>query len=284
MESKSGANPALPKKAAKARCPLRNLSLLCEAVYYDDFCDPAKRVPAPIEIYDHEETSTQAAIYRFTEVTNCPKTLIIAFRGTESRQDWMTNMSSDNGPAWTGSDVHAHQGFSEAAERVYQEFAEHVPPGTAQVWLTGHSLGGAMAHVYARRLLADPEHPDLKVRLCTFGSPECFSAHPKTQANLKQHTERLHHMRVVNDRDAVVRTPMPGLCHHKEETKLHYGTRKWFRSAWANVTWSEVPMLVASYVPGLDMLADHSLVAYRAHDLESVEADRPAVHDDSDDD
>jgi len=192
MESKSGANPALPKKAAKARCPLRNLSLLCEAVYYDDFCDPAKRVPAPIEIYDHEETSTQAAIYRFTEVTNCPKTLIIAFRGTESRQDWMTNMSSDNGPAWTGSDVHAHQGFSEAAERVYQEFAEHVPPGTAQVWLTGHSLGGAMAHVYARRLLADPEHPDLKVRLCTFGSPECFSAHPKTQANLKQHTERLY--------------------------------------------------------------------------------------------
>lgn len=281
MSSKAK-KPAGKKK--KAICPLRKLSLLCEAVYYDDFCDPAKRVPPPIEIFDHEETSTQAAIYRYTEVTNCPNTLIIAFRGTESKQDWVTNMTSDKGPAWPGSDVHAHKGFSESAGRVYEEFAEHVPPGTEQVWLTGHSLGGAMAHVYARRLLADPAHPELKVRLCTFGSPECFCETDEMAGKLLKHTDRLHHMRVVNDRDAVVRTPMPGLAHYHEETKLHYGTRKWFGSAWANVTWSEVPMFLASYIPGLDMLADHSLVAYRAHDLENVKANRPECHDDSDSD
>lgn len=256
---------------------LRNLSFLCEAVYYDSFMDPIGRVPEPIDIIDHEESSTQAAVYDWPKVTGSktPRTLIIAFRGTESLQDWKTNSTVVCGPAWPGGDVEAHQGFADSAGRCYDKFSKHVPPGTPHVWLTGHSLGGAMAHVYARRLLADPDHPEIKVTLVTFGSPECFSRTDETEERLDRHAGRIHMARVVNDRDMVVRAPMPGLCHHKDATHLSYSTRQWFRPAWNTMSWGEVPMFLASYVPFIDALADHSLVAYRAHNLEEVQWDGP---------
>ena len=39
------------------------------------------------------------------------------------------------------------------------------------------------------------------------------------------------------------------------------------------------PSLLRMYVPLLDMLVDHSMAAYRAHDLDAVQADpAPATH------
>ena len=178
----------LPKKAAPATA-LRNLSWICEAVYEKTFCHPAKKTPEAFKILDDEESSTQAAIYQWVDVTNDPKTLIIAFRGTSDLTDVATDLDSHIVEAWPDADVYAHRGFSERAKRVYEAFGEYVHPGTVQVWLTGHSLGGAAAHIYARRLLA--EHPNLKVTLVTFGSPETFSQCDKTVENLKKHTDRL---------------------------------------------------------------------------------------------
>ena len=84
-----------------------------------------------------------------------------------------------------------------------------------------------------------------------------------------------HMARVVNDRDMVVRAPMPKLAHHFKAIHLTYITRQWFTEAFGRMTWREVPMFVASYVPILDAFADHTLVAYRAHDLEQVVWDGP---------
>ena len=81
-------------------------------------------------------------------------------------------------------------------------------------------------------------------------------------------------MRVVNDHDIVSRAFITnaGLKHHIEATHLTYSTKNWLSTAFNRSTWSEVPMLLASYVPLLEVLVDHSMVAYRAHDLEDVQA------------
>jgi len=262
---------------------LRNLSYLCEAVYYDDYVGPAKKIPKPIKYVDDKKTSTQAAIYRFASpspVTKDPKTLIIAVRGTSDKTDVKVDLDHEIAKAWDGADVDAHKGFLESAKLIYDAFEEFVPPGTPEIWITGHSLGGAVAHVYARHLLAAPEHPNLKVTLVTFGSPETFSESEETTENLKKHTDRLHHMRVVNDRDGVTRAFVvnAGLQHNIEPTHLTYGAKSWFYTAFSRTPWSQVPMLVASYVPLLDVFADHSLVAYQAHDLEAVQADPATVN------
>ena len=184
----------LPKMAAPTTA-LRNLSYLCEAVYYDDYVGPAKKTPKPIKYFDDKKTSTQAAIYRFASpspVTKDPKTLIIAVRGTSDKTDVKVDLDHEIAKAWDGADVDAHKGFLESAKLIYDAFEEFVPPGTPEIWITGHSLGGAVAHVYARHLLAAPEHPNLKVTLVTFGSPETFSESEETTENLKKHTDRLY--------------------------------------------------------------------------------------------
>ena len=127
-------------------------------------------------------------------VTNDPNTLIVAVRGTSDRTDVRVDLDHEILKAWDEADVDAHKGFTDSAKLVYDAFEEHVPPGTPEIWITGHSLGGAVAHVYARHLLAAPEHPNLKVTLVTFGSPETFSQNEETTKNLqkREHIDRLY--------------------------------------------------------------------------------------------
>ena len=176
-----------PGHASRPRAPETQLDL--RGVYHADFRGPREEVPEAFKTFDHKETSTQAAIYQWADITNDPETLIIAFRGTSDEKDVYTDLNNDIVQAWRGADVEAHQGFVWAAGLVYAWAAEFVPPGTSHIYVTGHSLGGAAAHVYARHLLA--AHPNLKVTLVTFGSPETFSQCDKTVENLKKHTDRL---------------------------------------------------------------------------------------------
>ena len=194
---------------------LRKLSWICEAVYEPDFCGPAKKTPEALKTFDHKESSTQAAIYQWADITNDPETLIIAFRGTSDKKDVATDVDNDIVKAWLDADVEAHKGFVSAAELVYDAFDEFVPPDTSQIWVTGHSFGGAAAHVYARHLLAAPEHPNLKVTLVTFGSPETFSESEETTENLKKHTDRLYvHLGVDSARALAPLRPQLRSAHH----------------------------------------------------------------------
>ena len=83
-------------------------------------------------------------------------------------------------------------------------------------------------------------------------------------------------MRVFNDRDIVSRASFilnPGLEHNTTATHLTYSTtQNRLSTALDRYTFWEVPKLLLSYVPLLEVFADHSMVAYRAHDLEAVQA------------
>ena len=97
------------------------------------------------------------------------RNLVVAFRGTDQLADWATNLSfvpkSLLDGAWT------HAGFEEALDRLWRPVlstVQQVRGNNRTVWVTGHSLGGALAILAANRLTAAGIPVD---GVYTFGQP-----------------------------------------------------------------------------------------------------------------
>jgi hypothetical protein len=125
---------------------------------------------------------------------------VVAFRGTDDIRDWLANLNVDR-VDWFGGNV--HRGFHLAEESLAGRVLERLPENTTPLWITGHSLGGALATLFAFRLQRAGHNV---CGLYTFGSPRvgcgCFAA---------QHDWLLRqkHFRVVHNSDAVPRVPLP---------------------------------------------------------------------------
>jgi len=133
--------------------------------------------------------------------------VVVSFRGTEfpDAKDLWTDANFGQVPARFGA---VHGGFSEALDSVMPQLEtrlEALPAGT-EIWVTGHSLGGALASLFTAELL---EHVDGGAHyrvagMTTFGSPRVgngdFVRRVKTLAG--QQVVSLH--RVANMSDSVV--------------------------------------------------------------------------------
>lgn len=124
---------------------------------------------------------------------------IVAFRGTDGAADWWTNLNILFRRTPWGI---AHRGFWDATGLFWPEVHAHVRSAIAagrRVWLSGHSLGGAMATIAAARLLAENEQAI--DGLCTFGQP------PVGGGRFRRNCDRVlgtRYMRIVNHTDSVV--------------------------------------------------------------------------------
>ena len=129
--------------------------------------------------------------------------LLAAFRGTESLPDWLTNLQTvrDPGP-WRNTRV--HEGFQDAFHAAALRIGEIIgrERGDRQVWLTGHSQGGALAVLLAATLL---ESGIPVTGLYTFGTPRVGDTAFASQLNAG--LERWAHWRVVNEGDLVPHVP-----------------------------------------------------------------------------
>lgn len=97
--------------------------------------------------------------------------VIVAFRGTEESTlaDWLSNLDNRMFPQFMGN---LHQGFWEAQDQIWQpllEIIQQVRKNNCPIWLTGHSQGGALAVVTARRLA---EAGIVAHAIYTFGQPK----------------------------------------------------------------------------------------------------------------
>jgi triacylglycerol lipase len=181
---------------------------------------------------------------------------VVAFRGTDGRRDWLTSLNllwriSPWGPV--------HRGFWDAAASFHSEVDASVREAKGsgrRVWVTGHSLGGAIAVLTAARLSASS--PSLVDGLCTFGQPPV--------AGLlfgRRCTETLggRYLRLVNHTDAVVEasTLLAAHCgwlwYFDAEGRLHHDRP--FKVALAD-RWKANRSL-----GGLYMFAAHGLDGYR---------------------
>ncbi len=119
--------------------------------------------------------------YVFSEETNIlvfivrrGRKVILCFRGTVVNNfiNWSTDFNAQGVPMEDFGNV--HKGFSRALETVWQELRDKLGPlKKYRLWLTGHSLGGALALLAAARLAVEyPEHYGKALRgIYIFGAP-----------------------------------------------------------------------------------------------------------------
>lgn len=172
---------------------------------------------------DFEKGSTQVA---WLEHDTQPL-VIISFRGTEPDKwgDIVADLDVFKEPFSTGDATwgEVHSGFKQALEAVLPLLEARADllmadPGDARVWITGHSLGGALATMMTawvmRQMETDPSWASFPLAgLVTFGSPRVGNPEFVAQFNSRTDALGVNHMRFVNADDIVTRIPAVGYDH-----------------------------------------------------------------------
>ena len=155
-------------------------------------------------------------------VTVNPKTkqIIIAFRGSDEKVDWITNFKGYQ--TRLKDNIFVHAGFNALInshlkalncildELVYQH------RGFAII-VTGHSSGGALSTIFGYLIAQRLAPKRLKVRVVSFGSPRVGNHHFRTAC---ANTANLTVTRVTYRRDLVTASPVLNY-YHVGSTVLH---------------------------------------------------------------
>lgn len=143
--------------------------------------------------------------------------VIISFRGTEQEEvkDWVRDLEFHL-EDWTGIGK-VHKGFLKGFNSVWADILRELKKFDAPsktLWITGHSLGAALATLTAAKIQKDAVKPITGIYL--FGSPRVGdSSFVRFYTPLKNKTYQ-----IVNNRDIVTRVP-PGIYNNYESV----GTR-----------------------------------------------------------
>ncbi len=128
------------------------------------------------------------------------QTAVIVFRGTDNKVDWLVNLASTTSTTPSGQ---IHRGFSDAYRPMSPQVESILEDNSIErVWITGHSLGGALALVSAHELLKEPVEI---AGVVTFGQPAV------AKHDLASHLDREligKYARFVNHEDIVPRVPI----------------------------------------------------------------------------
>lgn len=140
-------------------------------------------------------------------VADTDKFVVVAFRGTTSRRDVRTDLQSRfnvkriqiEGRKVT---VSVHSGFYAAFAKVEDQLRAYLAATKPEkpIYLTGHSLGGALALVASAALGSDPALGDRVAAVYTFGAPRVG---PRNFDEIV----KAPHYRVVNSGDIVPLVP-----------------------------------------------------------------------------
>lgn len=191
---------------------------LCHLVYESDLKVNHKKVSDVIgtielakifKYFDNVGFDTQAFILERGDV------VYVVFQGTQSKWDWLMNLIL----RFKKSEVFGsyHTGFISVSELSFPMIGNHLLSivknnPNKKVVLTGHSLGGAMATMYAHIL--KQKHQEVAIEsLVTFGQPRCGNYKFTEYLN----SLNLDYKRFVNTGDYIADVPFPffrGLWSH----------------------------------------------------------------------
>jgi len=160
----------------------------------------------PTEIAASEYESCGYSMQRLThdslsvDIASKGGTTIVAFAGTNDIGDWLFSLNVDK-TEWRGFEL--HEGFHNGEAGLFRQLANHYQADLQGVWITGHSLGGALATLHALRFAEGYADKHLK-GVYTFGSPRCMDRRSADMCDLMM---RRRHWRHVNGNDLVPRVP-----------------------------------------------------------------------------
>jgi len=229
-----------------------------------------------------EKTGLQKVEFFSGESTQCfvasdARSIVVVFRGTETRRregrvdfrDMVADLKTDANIRLVelkpGSWV--HEGFNKALDEVWEELFDYIRSvhrSDRKVWITGHSLGAALATIAAQR------YGDVQ-GLYAFGSPRVGDIGFKNNFRVKAY-------RVVNNNDIVTRVPPSGPYRHVGELGyiassgiIYTSPSRW--RVWADMARGEVKNTLGSlsrakYDPSVsipDTIKDHVPTLYAIH-------------------
>ena len=143
------------------------------------------------ETFFGKKTGTQGAI-----ISAPDKFDVLVFRGTEEGADWLTNLKFEK-DRWDGNGK-VHVGFRDALDDVWTDVKRELQNVRGPLFITGHSLGAALAILAGARLGRD----GVKRAVYAYGSPRVGDAD-----FVKGYPENVAVHRVINDDDAVPTVP-----------------------------------------------------------------------------
>lgn len=184
-------------------------------------------------------TDTQGftASFQLSALSSQP-CLLVCFRGSESAQDWITDLSAKQ-TRWSGAQ-RVHAGFFNAHTAAWSQACRDVIALTlahpeAPVFFTGHSLGGALTLLAARDLVAARPGLAHRTTVITFGAPRVGN---RAWANAYNRLLRDRTFRIVNEEDPVPRVPLAvrGFQHVGHEVfYTHFSSRVVDPPLWAKL-------------------------------------------------
>lgn len=184
----------------------------------------------------------------------------MVFRGTDETLDWLDNIN-----AFPVQEIFGkfHRGFwnstNDVWETLFKKYKQLSSIKKRPLFLTGHSLGGAMASIAAAKLI----HEDLPfIAVYTFGQPRAIERETSRLFNVEC---KSRYFRFHNNNDIVTRVPARlmgyshvGKCIYISEDKsLHDEPGLWFQFLDAIDG-----ALKAFKEKGIDGIEDHNIDKY----------------------
>jgi triacylglycerol lipase len=178
---------------------------------------------------DHQRLAnamvSESSIFGLVAFNQVTKTVIVAIRGTKTIWDWIADV--DAVPAPYLPDPRAglvHMGFQLVYEHIRSSVADLLTTkcqGAQTIWVTGHSLGGALAVLCAYDIFRNVKLGPVP-QLYTFAGPRTGAL--DFAASFKAAIATCN--RVVNFMDVVPQVPLPPVYEHVGvETLVHGGFR-----------------------------------------------------------
>ncbi len=182
--------------------------------------------------------------------------IIVVFRGSNSPKDWLGNFQAvlDPGPL---TNTKAHEGFQDALFPAIIKLTNCIDkanPKNKKIWVTGHSLGGALASLYSGMLA---ENGYKVYGLYTFASPR-----PGNQNFCNELNNKIEgpHYRVVNKGDLVPHVPPePFFSHAGKRIILDSEDRDDSENSWLQQRINAVKKFVDKTVDIFDVVDNHLL-------------------------
>lgn len=192
--------------------------------------------------FDHSEFFAQRRTEGFVAWDS--RCVLVSFRGTKELGDWLTDLNALRSTVDYG-EVHKGflDGFNDVRERLRQILGDARPNGK-KLWITGHSLGGALSTIMAGEWSRELDLHGIY----TFGQPRVVNR--RAQAYLRDACGD-RYFRFVNDDDIVPK--VPALMHH-------VGQILWFDSK-GNL--KEAPSGVRSEDFGPEVLSEEQFEALK---------------------